>query len=421
MSSETASYPALVVPASLGHVSETTLATVQEVMHPSPPKRQRRDGVAVPRGVARRWTAEEETSLRMLVDDLGTGKWAHVAERLGSGRTASGVEQHWQIMTGQRKRNGKVMGTFRAPPVDVQGLQQGYTTPSVSTGLVSQQTGQPYHHPTYGAEVLVTQQQAPVVQQQQQQQYAQQYGQYQTALNHAVHHQQQLGGVGIGHTVHHNHPRYAPPPMYGQIPASHHMGPPVPPPHMVPVHRERHRSMTRHPSERGVPHRWTVDEEARLRGLVNDIGKGKWAVVAESLGTGRSASGVEQHWQIMIGQRKRNSSAKTPLKPSSSNNQGLPPAPAAALANSLVTDAQVLGVGLPPEDDQSSDDDAAAPVDVVPPATTEGDTGLFIPEGGTAFQEPTKDFRSDYNTDTVVLPDHDRRPAPDSLTNNFIF
>lgn len=61
-----------------------------------------------------------------------------------------------------------------------------------------------------------------------------------------------------------------------------------------------------------VSHRWTVDEEARLRTLVQEMGKGKWAAVAEALGSGRSASGVEQHWQIMIGQRKRNSSANKP-------------------------------------------------------------------------------------------------------------
>lgn len=66
-----------------------------------------------------------------------------------------------------------------------------------------------------------------------------------------------------------------------------------------------------------VSHRWTVDEEARLRTLVQEMGKGKWTAVAEALGSGRSASGVEQHWQIMIGQRKRNSSANKPKTKSS--------------------------------------------------------------------------------------------------------
>ena len=32
--------------------------------------------------------------------------WQKISEKLGSGRTASGVEQHWQVMTGQRQRNG---------------------------------------------------------------------------------------------------------------------------------------------------------------------------------------------------------------------------------------------------------------------------------------------------------------------------
>ena len=44
--------------------------------------------------------------MRALVQELGsTGHWPAIAERLGSGRTTAGVEQHWQILTGRRKRN----------------------------------------------------------------------------------------------------------------------------------------------------------------------------------------------------------------------------------------------------------------------------------------------------------------------------
>ena len=51
------------------------------------------------RSVAHRWTAEEEASLRRLVGELGgRGKWQAIADRLDSGRTPSGVEQHWKIM-----------------------------------------------------------------------------------------------------------------------------------------------------------------------------------------------------------------------------------------------------------------------------------------------------------------------------------
>ena len=35
--------------------------------------------------------------------------WQKISEKLGSGRTASGVEQHWQVMTGQRQRNGAMV------------------------------------------------------------------------------------------------------------------------------------------------------------------------------------------------------------------------------------------------------------------------------------------------------------------------
>ena len=51
--------------------------------------------------------------------------------------------------------------------------------------------------------------------------------------------------------------------------------------------------------------RWTTDEEDRLRALVAQYGDRAWAKVAESLATGRTAAGVDQHWQIMNGKRKR--------------------------------------------------------------------------------------------------------------------
>ena len=50
--------------------------------------------------------------------------------------------------------------------------------------------------------------------------------------------------------------------------------------------------------------RWTQDEDARLREAVAELGKGKWGLVADRLGTGRSRSAVEQHWQVMTGVRK---------------------------------------------------------------------------------------------------------------------
>ncbi len=48
-----------------------------------------------------------EQPRRTQVEEHGAKRsWQKISEALGSGRTASGVEQHWQVMTGQRQRNG---------------------------------------------------------------------------------------------------------------------------------------------------------------------------------------------------------------------------------------------------------------------------------------------------------------------------
>ena len=59
--------------------------------------------------------------------------------------------------------------------------------------------------------------------------------------------------------------------------------------------------------------RWTPDECAELMGLVEERGGWKegwrareWQVVADGLGTGRSAAGVKQHWHVLSGRRKPN-------------------------------------------------------------------------------------------------------------------
>ena len=69
---------------------------------PEKAKRGRKRGTHVPR-----WTPEEEDRLRALVAEVGEKAWPIVAERLESNRSAAGVEQHWQIMSGKRKRNGE--------------------------------------------------------------------------------------------------------------------------------------------------------------------------------------------------------------------------------------------------------------------------------------------------------------------------
>ena len=48
--------------------------------------------------------------------------------------------------------------------------------------------------------------------------------------------------------------------------------------------------------------RWTPDEEADLRTLVEELGaQGAWPAVAQRLGTGRSAAAVELHERVRLG------------------------------------------------------------------------------------------------------------------------
>ena len=49
------------------------------------------------------WTPQEEANLQKLMGEMGTGRnWPAVAERLGTGRTPSAVEDHWRRHTGRR-------------------------------------------------------------------------------------------------------------------------------------------------------------------------------------------------------------------------------------------------------------------------------------------------------------------------------
>ena len=69
------------------------------------------------RRFAGRWAEDEEASLKELVKELGDNAWDQVAERLGTGRSARGAEQHWEVMRGThafaRKRKGPPP---KAPP-----------------------------------------------------------------------------------------------------------------------------------------------------------------------------------------------------------------------------------------------------------------------------------------------------------------
>ena len=106
---EGAAVPMVTAVAEASTIDDIPEATAEVVFVTSPAaadgageKRGRKSGTKVPR-----WTPEEEVRLRALVEELGEKDWTSVAGRLETGRSPAGVEQHWQIMSGKRKRNGE--------------------------------------------------------------------------------------------------------------------------------------------------------------------------------------------------------------------------------------------------------------------------------------------------------------------------
>ena len=64
------------------------------------------------RGRNPRWTLEEEDQLCQLLRQMGNS-WEAIANQLGTGRTPIGVQQHWQILTGRRKRKRDLVDQVR--------------------------------------------------------------------------------------------------------------------------------------------------------------------------------------------------------------------------------------------------------------------------------------------------------------------
>lgn len=198
--------------------TETSLMAIGE---PQAKKVRRSRGEKVPR-----WTTEEEERLRALVGQHGDRAWVKVAEALGTGRTPAGVDQHWQIMSGKRKRNGK-----KAESMPVATAVTTYGEGGVA---VAEATG-----------VVVT--------------------------SFDLSSSEQGGTLAL---------------IEGG-----------------PVEKEK-KTRTRRSS--GKILRWTPEEEAKLKEAVEEKGvRGQWQAIAEELGTGRTPAGVDQHWQIMSGRRKR--------------------------------------------------------------------------------------------------------------------
>ena len=202
--------------------TETTslTATIEE---PQAKKVRRSRGEKVPR-----WTSEEEERLRALVGQNGDRAWVKVAEALGTGRTPAGVDQHWQIMSGKRKRNGKKAESMPVATTAVTTYGEG------GVAVVPEATG-----------VVVT--------------------------SFDLSSSEQGGSLSL---------------IEG-----------------VSVEKEK-KTRTRRSS--GKILRWTPEEEAKLKRAVEEKGvRGQWQAIADELGTGRTPAGVDQHWQIMSGRRKR--------------------------------------------------------------------------------------------------------------------
>ena len=201
--------------------TETSLtATIEE---PQAKKVRRSRGEKVPR-----WTSEEEERLRALVCHNGDRAWVKVAEALGTGRTPAGVDQHWQIMSGKRKRNGKKAESMPLAATAVMTYGEG------GVAVVPEATG-----------VVVT--------------------------SFDLSSSEQGGSLSL---------------IEG-----------------VEVEKEK-KTRTRRSS--GKILRWTPEEEAKLKRAVEEKGvRGQWQAIADELGTGRTPAGVDQHWQIMSGRRKR--------------------------------------------------------------------------------------------------------------------
>ena len=61
-----------------------------------PPKRRGDETSGAEAKKRKSWTPAEESQLRTLVAELGPGAWPAIAQRLGTGRSATAVDQHWR-------------------------------------------------------------------------------------------------------------------------------------------------------------------------------------------------------------------------------------------------------------------------------------------------------------------------------------
>ena len=262
-------------------------------------KRSDRAGKKVPR-----WNQEEDQRLLTLVEQLGTeGKsdWASIAQQLGTGRTPTAVDQHWNILTGKRpKPSGKSpsAATGAAGGAAFPGFDEEEEVLIVSdaAGLNGEPVGPPAEALGLPAEAL-------------------------SAVPGT-------GGSSVPACIDGSDLDPAAVPATFDSPAAGGAAAGEP-------KKKRQRSG-------GVSVRWSETEDATLLALVDELGsKGHWAEIAERLGTGRTGPGVDQHWNILTGKRPKPSGTR---KSTDAATPGAAP-PLAGLAVDVVTSTVVLGGG----------------------------------------------------------------------------
>ena len=287
-------------------------ATTQ-MMAPPPAPAEEPTKVVRAKGVARaRWNRDEEERLKKLVEEHGAKRsWQKISEKLGSGRTASGVEQHWQVMTGQRQRNGatvpKENQAQHPNALLAVGQKDGQQTERRTSARWTQDEENRLREAvselgkgkwTLVADRLGTGRSPSAVEQHWQIVTGQRKSKGRHAAAHLQHRARTMGAsapgaqafVLAGGSVTPHLPGLAPP---GE-----------------------------QPREKGGA-RWTPDEEHELKRLIEEVGaKGQWRVIADRLRSGRSPGAVEQHWQIMTGGRKGSSATRLAQQAAQSMEDG---------------------------------------------------------------------------------------------------
>ncbi|KAL1529807.1 hypothetical protein AB1Y20_000739 [Prymnesium parvum] len=303
-------------------VTAEAVATVADL---GPSKKKRASGVPVPR-----WTPEEEERLKLAVHELGEKSWTLVAERLGNGRSATGIDQHWAIMMGKRKRPSKKDGEEEAgSPM----------TSSIATATIQAEV-----MPADGVNGIATELNANSVEKRRRHggstsrwtpeeeaklkelvsqfgvrawtQVTDGLGTSRTPSGVEQHWQVMNGkrkrkdrGSGVQATA---ITAIATNPDGTEIMPTAYTAPDGTVVPMVPtLANPDGPKAKRHRTPGGKTQRWSPEEEEKLKALVAEYSSsGHWPTIAEKLETGRTTAGVEQHWQILTGRRKRNTPNK---------------------------------------------------------------------------------------------------------------